>query len=211
MTIERQLVATIKPMSTPETPPVTLPPRRHLQFTLRSLFALTTGTAAFFALGRMLGYIDAVVILVVIAVLVGVMEYPRRVHLATGILLTIVAGTLLWANLRPTKWEREFNQLPPIELDAAAKAMFYRGWPLSPCMICPMGPGMQLHASDTGAYAVLVVDAAFCVVVLLAVRVTGAFCCRRLLDKPKIEMPRGPQPHTPSSPPAGSPSGPRVE
>jgi len=43
--------------------------------------------------------------LTAIVVLVGVMKYPRRVHPLTGVLLTLVAGTLLWANLRPTDIE----------------------------------------------------------------------------------------------------------
>ena len=112
------------------------PERRPFQFSLRSLFGLTCGTAAFFSLARTLGYVDAVVILAAIAVAVGVMEYPRRVHPLTGILLTLVAGMLLWANLRPTRWAREFNVGPPEGLDAVADSMFCRGWPLSPCLIC---------------------------------------------------------------------------
>jgi len=169
-------------MSVTESQPAASKPERRFQYSLRAMFGLTTGTAAFFALGRMLGYADAVVILVGVVVAVGVMEYPRRVHLATGIVVTVVAGVLLRANLRPTGWQREFNQLPPTELDPVVKTMFYRGWPLCPWMICLVGPGMQLHASDTGAYVVLVFDAAIFAVVLLAVRATCAFCCRRLPD-----------------------------
>ena len=101
------------------------------------MFGLTTGTAAFFSVARTLGYVDAVVILAGIVVVVGIMEYPRRVHLATGILLTLVAGALLWANLRPTGWERLHHVRPPNELDPVAKSMFYRGWPLYPFATCP--------------------------------------------------------------------------
>lgn len=71
-------------MSTTEPQPAAPMPGRPFQFTLRSLFAITTGTAAFFALGRMLGYADAIVTLVGVVITVAVMEYPRRVHLATA-------------------------------------------------------------------------------------------------------------------------------
>jgi hypothetical protein len=63
-------------MSTPEIQPAALKPeRRPFQYSLRAMFGFTAGTAAFFALGRMLGFVDAIVILVGIVVTVGVMEY----------------------------------------------------------------------------------------------------------------------------------------
>ena len=103
-------------MTTPETQPAEAKPgRRPFQFSLRALFGLTCGTAAFFSLARTLGYADAMVILAAVVVAVGVMEYPRRVRPAHGHLLTLVAGTLLWANLRQTGWEREFGDVPPAD------------------------------------------------------------------------------------------------
>lgn len=126
----------------------------------------------------MLGYIDAVVILVGIVVTVGVMEYPHRVHLATGILLTLVAGVLLWANLRQTRWAREFSVWPPVGLDPVAASLFCRGWPLPAFLICPYRH-MQFEPNNVAVYAVLVVDAVVYVVSLLIVRGVGEFCFRR--------------------------------
>jgi len=196
-------------MTTPEPQSVVPKPRRRFQYSLRAMFGLTTGTAAFFALGRMLRYADAIVILVGIVITVGVMEWPRRAHLATGILLTLVAGTLLWANLRTTGWAKEFNVEPPNELDPFAKSMFYRGWPLNPSMMC-LVHHMRFDASDIGVYAILVLDAVVSMVVLLLVRATCEFCFRRL-DKPIIEMPPDTQPPGSAPPPGGSTSGPPVE
>ena len=68
-------------MTTPKTQPAAPKPgRRPFQYSLRALFGLTCGIAAFFSLARTLGYVDAVVILAGIVVLVGVMAYPRRVR-----------------------------------------------------------------------------------------------------------------------------------
>jgi hypothetical protein len=105
------------------------PKPRHFQYSLKSMLGLMCGTAAFFSLARMLGYADAVVILAAVVYVVALMEYPRRVHPLTGILLTLVAGALLWANLRPTRWEKEFGTRPPAELDPVARSLYYRGWP----------------------------------------------------------------------------------
>ena len=144
-------------MSTPEPQPAEPQPgRRPFQYSLRSLFGLTCGIAAFFSLARTLGYVDAFVILAAVVVAVGVVEYPRRVHLATGILVTLVAGTLLWANLRPVGWAKELKGLPPEHLNAVTKSMFFRGWPLSPWMFCLVHLD-QHYASDTEAYVPLVV------------------------------------------------------
>ena len=173
------------------------PGRRPFQFSLRSLFGLTCGTAAFFSLAHTLGYVDAVVILAAIVVIVGIMEFPRRVRPTTAILLTIVAGLLLWANLRPTGWAREFNLGPPIGLDPVLRNMFCRGWPLSPCLLY-----LRHHMTDPGdpaMYWALMSDGVVFVVALFVVRGVCELCLRRratLATKP---------------PPAGSTLGPPVE
>ena len=122
--------------------------RRPFQFSLRSLFGPTCGTAAFFSLARALGYADAVVILAAIVVAVGVMEYPRRVHLAPAILLTLVAGTLFVGQLTADPVAgRTWLFAAPDRLDFVTKGMFFRGWPLSPCMIC-LYHGMRFHPEE---------------------------------------------------------------
>ncbi|MGA2257712.1 MAG: hypothetical protein ABSG53_23875 [Thermoguttaceae bacterium] len=172
-------------------------PERRFQYSLRSLFALTTGAAAFFALGRMLGFADAIVILVGIVITVGVMEWPRRVYLATGILLTVVAGTLLWANLRTTGWAERLNMGPPQELDPIAKRMFWRGWPIAPWMTCS-AHGMILDPSATGVYGILVLDAVAFAIIHCVVRGSCEFFFRR--RDPQIIEP------LPDTPPDGTSS-----
>ncbi len=143
--------------------------RPPFQYSLRSLFGLTCATAAFFSLARALGYVDAVVILAGIAVVVGFMGYPRRVHPATGILLTLVAGTLLWANLRPNASAREFGAWPPDRLDPLAKSMFCRGWPIPPFMFC-LYHHMTVDPNDPTIYVALVIDGVVFVVALFVVK-----------------------------------------
>ena len=197
-----------KSMSSTEPQPTSKPERRPFQYSLRSLFGLTCGTAAFFSVARMLGYVDALVILAGIVVVVGIMEYPRRVHLATGILLTVVAGVLLWANLRPTQWAREFDALPPEGLDAVPESMFFRGWPLPAFAICPIRH-MRFEPNNAAVYLILVLDGVAYMIALLIVRVACEFCFRRrgkLTAKTPLDTP-----HPPSPSPAGSTSGPPVE
>ena len=189
-------------MTTPEPKPVE-PPDRPFQYSLRSLFGLTAGVAAFFSVGRTLGYADAVVALAAIVILVVVIEYPSRVHLPTGILLTIVAGVLLWANLRPTQWAREFDQWPPEGLDAVAESMFFRGWPLPAFVICPFRH-MQFEPNNAAVYLILVLDG-IAYVIALTDRQGCLRVALRWRGKPLTETsPRMP-------PPAGPTSGPLVE
>ncbi len=180
--------------------------RRPFQFSLRSLFGLTCGTAAFFSLARTLGYADAVVILAAIVVAVGVMEYPRRVHLPTAILLTLVAGTLLWANLRPTRWQKDLGSLlPPDRLDFVTKGMFFRGWPLSPCMIC-LYHGMRFHPEEGAVPLALVFDGVAFALALCVVRGVCEFCIRR---RAKAAIATPPDTEPPSDPPPACAARPR--
>ncbi len=190
-------------MSTPETKPAaSTPGRRPFQFSLRALLGLTCGTASFFSLARTLGYVDALVILAAVVVAVGVMEYPRRVRPVTAILLTIVAGILLWANLRQTGWERKFGEVPPGYLDPVTKSMFYRGWPIGPWMLC-YHQNLSIRRGGDGALAF---DGIFFVLVLCAMKAACEWLVRKH-DKAKIQS----RPNMPCSPPAGSTSGPPVE
>ncbi len=188
----------VKSMSITEPQPAEpKPERRPFQYSLRSLFELTCGIAAFFSLARTLGYVDALVILAAVVVAVGVMEYPRRVRPATAILITLVAGTLLWANLRTNGWAREFNLGPPIGLDPVLRSTFCHGWPFSACSIY-----LHNHMTDPGdpaMYWALTSDVVVFVVALLATRGVGELCLRW---RAKLAV---------KTPPAGSTSGPPVE
>ena len=125
------------------------------------------------------GYLDSVVILSTIVVTVGLMVYPRRVHKVTAVVLTLVTGTLLWANLRTSNMWKEVGMGPPFEwLDPVAARMFSRGWPLAPFMIS-LVHGMRLHTSEAQVYGVLFLDG----VVFMGVLFTSKFVCEFCLRK----------------------------
>ncbi len=66
---------------------------RWYQYSLRSLFGLTCGTAAFFSVARMLGYVDAVAILAGVVVLAVVEEWqPLRFG---SLIMGTLGGALL--------------------------------------------------------------------------------------------------------------------
>src|SRR3954447_3740088 len=79
--------------------------------------------------------IDWSVIGVALLILIRAARQPQPVHRTTAILLTLLTGILLWANLRPSGWQEEFGGDSPPELDAITRTMFWRGWPLSPFMV----------------------------------------------------------------------------
>jgi hypothetical protein len=108
--------------------------------------------------------------------LVRAVRGPQRVHLATAVLLTLATGILLWANLRPTGWQGEFGVDTPAELDPITEAMFWRGWPLSPCMVCLIH-GMKFHFG--GVQWALVLDAVVFAVTLSVVKALCERCSRR--------------------------------
>src|SRR5262245_55040019 len=53
--------------------------------------------------------VEAAITAMASLVLFRAVRRPRPVHLTTTVVLTLVAGTLLWANLRPTVWEEDFG------------------------------------------------------------------------------------------------------
>jgi hypothetical protein len=146
---------------------------RRYQFSLRGLLALTGIAAGFFSVACILGYVDAAISLVALMVLFRVLLRPRPVRRTTAVLLTLVAGLMLWANLRPTGWQGEFGLATPTGLDAITGAMFWRGWPLSPCMVCLIH-GMKLHPS--GSQWVLVLDSAIFAICLFAAKAVCERC-----------------------------------
>ena len=99
---------------------------------------------------------------------------PHPVRPATAILLALLACALLWANLRPTGWQAEFGGDCPPALDPITKAMFWRGWPLSPCMFC-LFHGMRFHPSGVEP-CVLAFDGLLFVAALLATKTASERC-----------------------------------
>jgi hypothetical protein len=80
--------------------------------------------------------VQGAIIVMALLVLVLAARRPHPVHVTTAILLTLLTGILLWANLRPTGWEEFGGGDRLTGLDPITEAMFWRGWPLSPCMVC---------------------------------------------------------------------------
>jgi hypothetical protein len=113
--------------------------------------------------------VEGAVTVMAFLVLIRAVRRPHPVHLTTTILLTLLTGILLWANLRPTGWRESLGGIDtPTGLDPITKAMFWRGWPLSPCMICLM-TGMKLHPSGIEG-CVLVFDGVLFLVALFATK-----------------------------------------
>jgi len=120
--------------------------------------------------------IDWSVIGVALLLLIRVARRPQPVHRTTAILLALVTGILLWANLRPTGWQEEFGLGSPTELDPITKALFWRGWPLSPCMVCIVH-SLRFHPSGL-EQCVLIFDGVVFVLSLLAVKAVSERCRR---------------------------------
>jgi hypothetical protein len=146
--------------------------RRWHLFSLRALVVLIGITAGFFSIASTVGYVEATIVLLASIVLFIAIRRPKRVHLSTAVILTLVTGILLWANLRPTGWQEEFIADTPTDLDAITQSMFWRGWPLSPCMVS-LFHGMKFHSD--GVEWVLFFDGILFVMVLIA---TKAVCER---------------------------------
>jgi hypothetical protein len=123
--------------------------------------------------------VDCFVIGMALLLLIRAARRPHPVHRTTAILLTLLTVVLLWANLRPTVWQEDFGGGidAPTGLDPITKAMFWRGWPLSPCMVCLIH-GMRFHTN--GVQCVLVLDGALFVVALFATKAVCERCLRWL-------------------------------
>jgi len=122
--------------------------------------------------------VEAAVTAMAFLVLIRAVRRPRPVHLTTTILLTLLTGILLWANLRPTGWQEEWGMVEaPAGLDPVTKAMFWRGWPLSPFMFCL--DGLRVRSSGIEG-CVLVFDGVLFLVVLFAAKAVCEGCFRWL-------------------------------
>jgi hypothetical protein len=135
---------------------------------------LAVAVAAVLAAG-----IDCFVIGMALLIVIRAARLPQPVHVTTAILLTLLTGILLWANLRPTGWQEELGGLAtPGELDPITKAMFWRGWPLSPCMVC-LFHGGRFHPGFIEP-CVLALDGILFVVALFVTKAVCERCLRWL-------------------------------
>lgn len=95
----------------------------------------------------------------------------------TKCFLLIVAGLLLWLNLRIPGWVHEFRfntNNPPATLDPITKFLFFRGWPFTPCGYCD-GNLSGWHPERSSGF---VQSAAFADVVIffLVLAIAGVLC-----------------------------------
>ena len=123
----------------------------------------------------MISLIDPCIGLVAVLTLVRVTRRPHPVRLTTAVLLTLLTGVWLWANLRNSGWQEVWNEDAPAGLDPLTKAMFYRGWPLAPFIMCRI-QHMQFQPSGL-EQCVLALDG---VLFLVALSATKAVCERLL-------------------------------
>jgi hypothetical protein len=141
----------------------------RVRFTVRRMM-VAVAVVAVIAAG-----VDLSVIGLALLILIRAARRPHPVHRTTAILMTLLTGVLLWANLRPTAWQEEFGGVDcPPGLDPVTRAMFWRGWPLAPCMVCL--DGLRFHPSGV-EQCVLALDGVLFLVALYATKAT----CERLL------------------------------
>jgi len=79
---------------------------------------------------------DLVITTLAIAMFVTVARRNRPVRPGVAIVLALLTGAWLWANLRDPGWREVWNEDAADWLDPITRGMFWRGWPLAPFMVC---------------------------------------------------------------------------
>jgi hypothetical protein len=100
--------------------------------------------------------VDAFTIAVAIVILVAVARWLGPVRPITLCVLALLTAAWVFANLRNSGWQEVLNEGTPQGLDPVTKAMFWRGWPLAPVMVCLIY-GNRLRPSGLEGWT-LVVD-----------------------------------------------------
>jgi len=143
----------------------------RVRFTVRRVMVVVA-IAAVIEAGVDLSFIGLALL-----ILIHAARRPQPVHQTTAILMTLLTGDLLWANLRPTAWQEEFGGVDcPPGLDPVTRAMFWRGWPLAPCMVCLIH-GLRFHPGGV-EQCILALDGAIFLVALYATKATGELILR---------------------------------
>jgi len=120
--------------------------------------------------------VDAFLIALAVGVFVALVRRPRPVHPITAILLAMLTGVLLWANLRRNGWPDVWGGGIHGNLNPVQRAMFWRGWPFCPFMFCRTR-GMTYHPDGLELCA-LIFDGVIFVVALLLAKVVSERCLR---------------------------------
>jgi hypothetical protein len=90
----------------------------------------------------------------------------EAMRVAKRVIQVAVAGLLLWANSRTGSGAVRTRLKPPDELWPLGKELFYRGWPLSPWMVCSFHGG-RWHPEEDFIWLTLVYDAVIAVLLIL--------------------------------------------
>ena len=106
-----------------------------------------------------------------VVILAAVARWIRPVRPVTAFFLALLTGVWVWANLRTTGWQEVWGNDIPEGLDPVTKAMFYRGWPLAPFMLCVI----HRNRFSPGGSLALVFDW----LVLFAALCLARFVCER--------------------------------
>jgi hypothetical protein len=171
---------------------------RRFQLSLWARLALAALIPVVLVLAAIeLGWVDAAVILLALVVLAWMIRRPEPVRLTTAIVLTLVAGMLLWANLRRVERLEQRGVEKPQNLDGLTEAMFWRGWPLCPFMFSPYVSSFRYITEDQVLQRALIYDGAVYVAALFATR----FLCERCFRRRRSESAAAPSRRQPARPP----------
>jgi hypothetical protein len=114
---------------------------------------MKTGDNRRFAYKAQPNMVDVFTIVFALIILVAVARRLRPVRPITVFFLALLTGAWIWANLHDFGSEEEWGNDFPEGLDPVTKAVFYRGWPLAPFMLCLVyfnrfhaGGGVRLDA-----------------------------------------------------------------
>jgi len=108
-----------------------------------------------------------------VVILVALARRNRPVRPTTAFFLALLTGAWIWANLRTSGWQEVWGEGAPDGLDPVTKAMFWRGWPLAPFMVC-MIHGNRFRPSGLEGCALI-----FDWLVLFVVLSLARFVCAR--------------------------------
>jgi hypothetical protein len=117
--------------------------------------------------------LDVVIFAIAVVILVAVTRWHHPVRPITAFFLALLTGAWLWANLRDSGWQEVWNERAPESLDPVTKAMFYRGWPVAPFMLCIIH-GLRFRPGGLEGLALV-----FDWFVLFLVLILARFMCER--------------------------------
>jgi hypothetical protein len=121
--------------------------------------------------------VEVLTIAIAVVILAAVARWSHPVRPITAFFLASLTVVWVWANLRNSGWQEVWNERAPEGLDPVTKAMFYRGWPLAPFMVCIIYFNRFRPSGLEGS--VLVLDWLVLFVALSLGRFVCERCCHR--------------------------------